>query len=73
MASRTTDAGIDKSTAPALPEPQANANPEPYAKHFKVRLMRTASIATPEHCCSCEGRVNSLNCLRTGQAGVKVC
>ncbi|RDX54263.1 hypothetical protein OH76DRAFT_1078242 [Lentinus brumalis] len=39
MASRTTDAGIDKSTAPALPEPQANANPEPYTKHFKGKQV----------------------------------
>ncbi len=56
MASRTTDAGIDKSTAPALPEPQANANPEPYTKHFKVReVMGMVYTGTSTHH---EGRVH---------------
>ena len=38
MASRTTDGGVDKATAPPLPEPQANATPKPYIDHFKVRV-----------------------------------
>ncbi|KAI0641941.1 hypothetical protein C8Q79DRAFT_986467 [Trametes meyenii] len=35
MVSRTTDGGVDKSTAPPLPDPQANVVPEPYTKRFK--------------------------------------
>ncbi|KAI0741883.1 hypothetical protein C8Q80DRAFT_163182 [Daedaleopsis nitida] len=39
MASRTTDGGVDKATAPPLPIPQANAAPEPYQNHFKNKAV----------------------------------
>ncbi|KAI0731178.1 hypothetical protein C8Q76DRAFT_717900 [Earliella scabrosa] len=39
MVSRTTDACIDKDSAPPLPEPQANATPDSYVKHFKNKQV----------------------------------
>ncbi|KAI0367052.1 hypothetical protein BV20DRAFT_971165 [Pilatotrama ljubarskyi] len=39
MSTRTTDAGIDKSKIPPLPDPQANVVPQPYINHFKDKQV----------------------------------